>query len=69
MEMEIINIISNVGFPIAMVLVLIWFVKYVFDQYTSTLLTVKDTLLLVKDTVDELKSMMLIIKENLNNDR
>lgn len=66
--MEIVNIISNVGFPIAMVLVLIWFVKYVFDQYTSTLLTVKDTLLLVKDTVDELKAMMLLIKENIKNE-
>lgn len=58
--MDIVNIISNVGFPIACVFGLGWYVKYVTDKHEKEITKLKES---IDNNTKAFTELLLYLKE------
>lgn len=62
---EILNLISSVGFPIAMCLVIMYFWN---NQYTSTMLELRKSISRLTDVVAENTKALALLEQKLGGD-
>jgi hypothetical protein len=62
---EIVNIISSVGFPIAMCLIIMYFWN---NQYTKTMQELRDTISRLTDVVAENTKALALLEQRLGED-
>lgn len=62
---QILSMISNVGYPIAMSLILLWYIKTKEDSNTAVLNELKAKEEANTEVLKELKEVLSVIKEHL----